>query len=240
MPKHKMTEAELDQVVKAAEQDEKFDIHPILINTPKSRQVNKEGQVEITLNIQRKKVRKDHVVEVLFRYYQEIPVKEIGNILEDAVHLILNRLKCIEGEPPTLKDLVFKYIPELDTPPHCYKFTRHPAKDIEEVDFISDSIVIECKNWAGYTITDSYVDNQILPRFKKYSDPRYRKILLTSASFSSSLESKILNNNIEIFKFSEQITWENFQDILNELLPLIANKILNLNMKLPDVSCNWL
>jgi len=75
-----------------------------------------------------------------------------------------------------------------------------------------------------------------LPRFKNYSD-EYRKILLiANPSFSSSARDLLKQNNIEIFAFPGQITHENFQNILNELLPLITKDILDLDLYLPDVS----
>lgn len=242
MPKRKMTEEEWDELDKATDQDKMFEFLPILIKD--NYEFTKDGHIkEINLKFEYKKVRADHLLDyclkmdgLLVRCYQESTAREIGKILEDAVHLILYRLNCIKEQPP-LEEKDLKDIPVLNPPPHQYRFTRHHEKDIEEADFISDSIVIECKNWANYKITDSYVDNQILPRFENYSDSRYRKILLTSASFSPSLENKILQNKIKIFRFSRQITHKNFQKILNELLPLIANDILNLDMKnLPDVS----
>lgn len=246
MTRREMTDEDWDQLDKMTDQDAMFDTLPILKEF--NYNIPEDGLAEITLKFKYKKVRVNRLSEfclerngILVRSYQEIQAKETGKILEDAVHLILYRLNCINEQPP-LDSL--KYIPELNVPPHPYLFTRHPAKDSNKVDFEENKttrnkpIAIECKNWAGYWIDKTKV-NQITQRFKNYSDD-YRKILLIPKSpYEKESLDQIKQNNIEVIEFSCQITYanDNYQYILNELLQLIAKDILNLDMDLPDLSC---
>lgn len=202
---HKITEEELKNTIdKTTDQNIKFDILPILKEIHHYCDLDSKLKTDL-VKIQYDNVRKEHVKEVFVKCYELIQNKDIGSILEDAVHLILYRLNCIKDEPSL--DLL-KYIPKLNVPPHSYKFTRHPKKD-DDVDFVdkSSKIAIECKNWESYTITDSYVENQIVPRFQKY--PKYRKILLISdVPLLVSSKNLILQNKTEICTFSSQITYE--------------------------------
>jgi hypothetical protein len=169
--------------------------------------------------------------------YTVLSHKRIGMELEDAVHLILFRLNCIQKKPP---EEYLTLIPTLKVPSHNYNFKRNILDDKGIIDFESDSIVIECKNWsspAGYIyVRDDHVREQILPRFINYTQ---RKILLIPDVLSPYQKEEIKKGDIEIYNYKTQILPSNTQENLNCLMKIMIS-ILQLDMAVPDVSCIWI
>ena len=167
----------------------------------------------------------------LHNVYRVISREEMGEYLEDIIHIILYRLNAMDKnekeEPP---QTYINLIPELQVPQHSYSFKR---KREGPIDFVDSKLLIECKNWSIYGKNDTMIEKNIISRFKGY---KRRKALIIPSNALDWLADRIKSKNIEIYYFKTKLVPSNIPDNLNRLLEIVIS-MLKLDIKnIPDLS----